>query len=360
MKKDNKKNWKIQTEQYKDEMKQMVLDLAGSYVADPETIAEFMSFSSGFYNYSSRNTMLIYAQNRHASFVQSFPAWKQMGAHIKKGQKGIKILVPVQKTFLKLDGELVPLSEADPATKLAYKNGNLESIKRTYFKVGNVFDISQTDFSKERYPELISMGVPSNYHAKAFEAVKEFSEHILSCPVYVKDMQSVTLRGYYSPATNDITINHLLEDTQKLSTMAHEVGHAMVHREINAKSPAQVEFEGDCVGIMIESRFGIAPTDVRKKHLADNFHELEKELLESEVPGTEMVPVADQLDKIFGSVYDVYRDYADALDACVEHHVSVRELTEQKENFLERMIQEASNSFGLEDSQLSQDDGFQI
>lgn len=328
-------------------MKEMVFNLADSYVTDPESMAEFLAFSSRFYQYSARNSMLIFSQNRYASFVQSFPAWKSMKAHVRKGQKGIKILVPVQKTFLEVGEQKIALSQADKELKEAYKQGKVKSHTQIYFKVGNVFDISQTDFPKERYPELINMGIPDEYHKKAFEAVKEFSSTVLSCPVSVKDIQSVTLRGYYDRADHSIVINHLLDDTQKLSTLAHETGHAMVHRHVADKSVAQREFEGDCVGIMVESRFGIRPTGARKRHLADNFHVLKDELKVSVEDGA-VLTVPEALDKIFSSVYSVFNEYTDGLDTCMEKHISSEELMRHRENCLESQIRAVSPVQGME------------
>ncbi len=48
-----------------------------------------------FYNYSIRNTVLIYKQDRSASTVAGFNKWKELGYNIKKGAKAIKILVPL-------------------------------------------------------------------------------------------------------------------------------------------------------------------------------------------------------------------------------------------------------------------------
>ncbi len=55
---------------------------------------KYLSFQSQFYNYSFRNTMLIYIQNPEASFVKGFKAWNQLGRYVKKGAKGLAILAP--------------------------------------------------------------------------------------------------------------------------------------------------------------------------------------------------------------------------------------------------------------------------
>ena len=39
----------------------------------------YLSFQSKFYNYSFRNTMLIYLQNPEATYVKGYKAWNQLG-----------------------------------------------------------------------------------------------------------------------------------------------------------------------------------------------------------------------------------------------------------------------------------------
>lgn len=70
-------------------------------------------------------------------------------------------------------------------------------------------------------------------------------------------------------------LNDRLEDTQKLSTLAHELGHAVLLHQIgDEKSEHQKELEADALGIMLESYFGIEPTDSRRRHLAKHYQSL--------------------------------------------------------------------------------------
>ena len=103
-----REEWQARRSQQENEMKELVRELAVSWQENPETIAEAVSFGSRMYNYSVRNNMLIYQQNPNAVYVQSFQAWKEMGAAVKSGEKGSKIWVPVEATILKIDGKLVP------------------------------------------------------------------------------------------------------------------------------------------------------------------------------------------------------------------------------------------------------------
>lgn len=274
---EDKKTWKKTSEKQKEQMQEMIKNLTDTWQENPETIAEMLEFGSRIYQYSMRNNMLIYQQNPNATYVQSFDAWKKMGASIRKGEKGCKVYVPVNATVLKIDGHLVPLEQATKEQKLQYKAGEIESITKQHFKIGNVFDISQTTYPKENYPKLFNMGYQSILHAAVTKGLIEYARTELKCPVDITNLKSISLRGSYNPEKNRINLNEMLEDTEKLSTMSHELGHALLHQTLPIeKSTAQVELEADALGIMLESHFGIALEDSRKRHLANHYHAYHK------------------------------------------------------------------------------------
>lgn len=255
----------------KEKMEHMIQNLVQTWRDEPEQIAEMLEFGSRFYQYSLKNKMLIFKQNPNASYVQSYQAWEKLGAHIKKGEQGIRIYTPVDATVLKTKEGLVPLEHATKEQKELYKKGEIESITNTHFKLTSVFDISQTSYPVELYPKILSVGYSSDLHEKFIKGLKEYAVERLNCPIKTEDLKSITLRGYYRVDRHEIFINDKLQDTQYLSTLAHELGHALLHKVQSEKSPAQKELEADSLGIMLESRFGIQPTDSRKRHLKENY-----------------------------------------------------------------------------------------
>ncbi len=273
---EQRQGWREEQQLLESQMKEMVENLARSWQENPETIAEALKFGSRMYQYSVRNNMLIYSQNPNATYVQSFKAWKDMGASVKEGEKGCKIRVRMTRIMLQIGDDLIPLSRAEKEQKARYYAGEIKGITSTHYGIGNVFDISQTTFPKEQYPRLFTMGYESALHAAIVKGLSAYSQNVLQCPVTLKDMSSIALRGEYSLDNHEIYLNKLLEDTQRLSTLSHELGHAIQHQEADMKSSVQLELEGDALGIMIESHFGIEPTETRQRHLADNYRAYEK------------------------------------------------------------------------------------
>lgn len=331
---EQKREWALQTKQQEKQMEAMVQSLAASFQDAPEDVAEFLSFGSKFYRYSVRNNMLVYGQNPYATYVQSYKAWKDMGYSIKKGEKGIKVYVPVQATILKVGDKLVPLEQATKEQKIQYKAGELESITQTRFKLGTVFDIAQTTYPKELYPKMFFMGYPSTMHKNLVSGLTEYATVHLKSPVYIEDMKSIALRGNYNTETGEIKINEMLEDTQQLSTLAHEMGHAMMQHD-QGKSMHQKELEADALGIMLESHYGIEPTDTRRRHLANNYRAYQQEYIAH--------PERESFGDVLRNVFAKFREHLPELEKTMEKYVPLRELERiQKQEETSRRIDAAT------------------
>ena len=235
-------------EEYAEEQKKklaeaadIIQDAMEHYDAHPEDLADLMAFSSKFYRYSFRNQFLIKAQNPYASFVASYKSFEDMGYHVQRGQHGYKILVPVVTTYFfdAAADQWKQLKNATKKEKEQIRAGELTTKKYLNFKLGTVFDISQTDCPLEEYPKLLGVGYPSELHSALFQGVKEYSESI-GIPVQVMPLESVVLHGYYTPDKHDITVNTLLDDTAKLYVMAHELGHALLHSDPKVRDQVRV------------------------------------------------------------------------------------------------------------------------
>ena len=98
--------------------------------------------------------------------------------------------------------------------------------------------------------------------------IEDFASEQLHCPVLQSNLKSISLRGVYLPEINVIKINERLEDTQRLCTTLHELGHALIHSEkLSRNKPvSQKELEADALSIMIQANYGLELTEARKMH----------------------------------------------------------------------------------------------
>lgn len=339
-------DWKNQSNEMIQDAFNKIHDITANFVQDPEKMVELLQFGSQFYHYSINNNILIYAQNRHASYVQSYQAWKEMGCSVLEGEKGIKIFVPVKATTLTLeDGSTIMLQDATKEQKEAMRRGEIKSTSRLHFKIGNVFDIGQTNFPKEKIPELYSMGYPSETHYGLYQGLKDFGRSI---GYEVKDvnLESIALRGNCNHATKTININTWLDDTEKVSTLSHELGHALCTNSLKSESLAKHEFVADAVSVMIQSGFGIEIPDGRKTHMKNHYDKLKQEM-EVQV-GRNLTPdeMVDNINNILADTLSVYKEHIDDINRCVEVYVPQERLMEiEKEKQVREQMKDLEKHF---------------
>lgn len=310
----NKEEWLKKSKLVKEEAMETIDKVLESYQSEPEQIIEALRFGSKFYNYSVRNQCLIQNQNPYANYVQSFNEWKKQGVKVNKGAKGLKILVPTTATLLKVEGEWITKSKATKEQLSLLSQGKLESTQRTSFSVGNVFDIAQTDFPVEKYPELYHMGYSSEAHQEVAKGMVDYCIDSLDCEVEVKELDSISLRGYYTPSTNSITLNDKLNDTQALSTLIHEMGHAVLHKELPEGDESKIEIEADAFALMVENSCGIEVTESRSRHLVNHYKTFTQ--------GMEPEVAKKETEALLKNVFNRYKENIDDIQKAIENHLS--------------------------------------
>lgn len=263
-------------------VKENVLEIARSFQENPDKIVELLTFGSRFPNYSLNNTRMICHQNPGATYVQSYAAWKKEGYPVKRGEKGLLIIVPVKAKFIEKDGELVLLRRADAETLLRIKQGELPVQERIVsFGYGNVFDISQTTYPAKDYPQYYAMGFSDEQYDRFAALLERYTREQLDTIVQSKDLHSISVRGLNLIGRNEIRINDRLAGAERLSTLIHEIGHQMLHQQpdVHRERPvSQIEFEADAFAVMLQSYFDLPVTETRKRHLAQNYQKMYKEI----------------------------------------------------------------------------------
>lgn len=290
----------------------LIKDIIKNYKINIDQLIDYIEFSSKMYNYSARNVALIQNQNPNALFCNSFKKWKELGANILKGSHGYTILVPKPvKGFMDENNQFVRISEATEEQKIKIKNNELKVKSIMYFGTGAVFDITQTDYPPENYPSLFNVGFSSEQHGILVQQLISYAQNELNCTVHIKHITGLGLNGYFNPKDYSITVADRFKDTQLLSTLSHELGHALAHRNIIDKTISQVEVEADIYSIYFHSYYGLEIPDTRKRHLSEYFSEYETELKQF---GFSEEQINDKLEKLLENIYDSYRYHIIKID----------------------------------------------
>nr|WP_293994749.1 ArdC-like ssDNA-binding domain-containing protein [uncultured Fusobacterium sp.] len=107
-----------------DGLKENINDKIKDFLENSQELKDFIEFRrKNFYNYSIRNNILIYKQDKTATMIASFKRWKELGYNIKKGAKAIQILVPLISKKV-VDGE-------EEQHVYGYRYANVFDIKST-------------------------------------------------------------------------------------------------------------------------------------------------------------------------------------------------------------------------------------
>ena len=233
---------------------------------DSEQFKSFLDTMSKFHNYSLNNIHLLKMQNPNVSHVASFNKWKtDFERTVKKGSKALKIWVPYQvKT--KISANQNELSFSPSETEMEEKE-----VTVTRFKLGNVFDVSQTE-GKE-LPKAINelTGSVKDYEDlyRAAKAVSMDNQVSIS----FEDIKRESANGYYSPDENRIVISKGLKGQEHiLKTIFHEMAHSDLHRGTNAQygddQYRKQELQAESVAYVVANHFGFDTSSYSFGYLA--------------------------------------------------------------------------------------------
>ena len=213
------------------------------------------------------NKVLEASQNPKASLVAGFKSWeKNFERHVKRGEKGIKILAPSPYTKKVLQEKVNP----DTGEMILDKNGNPvkeeTEIKLTSFRVVSVFDVSQTEGK-----ELPSMARDLHDNIKDYPLYIQALEQVSDVPIAFEEING-SAHGYYSHATDSIAIQSGMSESQTLKTMIHEIAHSILHNDNVAdakeKDRQTKEVEAESVAYTVCKHLGIDSSDYSFGYIA--------------------------------------------------------------------------------------------
>ena len=105
----------------------------------------YLQTMSRFHKYSLNNTILISMQKPDATLVAGFNKWRDgFSRHVKKGEKGIKIIAPTPYKIKKQREKLDPQTKAPILDASGKVQTEEVEVQIPMYRVVSVFDVSQT------------------------------------------------------------------------------------------------------------------------------------------------------------------------------------------------------------------------
>lgn len=214
---------------------------------------EYLKCMGKFHDYSANNIMLIMLQKPEASLVAGYKAWQtKFGRQVRKGEKGIKILAPLPRKYIK---------------EVADEYGNIseEEFSYTSFRATTVFDVSQTEGNE--LPEIAKQ-----LSGDGEEQRKMIGKLIAISPVPV-EFENINsgANGYFSSSGKKIVVKDSLSDTHKVKTLIHEISHAMLHDKDAEQESArrnEREVQAESVAFIVCDYFGFDTSEYSFGYIA--------------------------------------------------------------------------------------------
>ncbi|MFC7344938.1 ArdC-like ssDNA-binding domain-containing protein [Saccharopolyspora griseoalba] len=228
--------------------------------------ARWLAVASKFRSYSFNNIILIAQQRPDATKVMGYRQWQDLGRQVRKGEKGMTILAPkfAITGWREKDGTLV--DNGKPIKKDQVPHG----AKPVRSMVGSlpvkVFDVTQTE--GEPLPQLpipnpVSLDGPAP--EGLYDGLASIAENNGFTLTAEPSMQGED--GYTSFLDKRINITPGQAPAQEALTLAHEVGHMLMHDPAN-RDPDEPghhrgigEVEAESVAYLIADHFGYDTSD---------------------------------------------------------------------------------------------------
>jgi antirestriction protein ArdC len=192
--------------------------------------------------YSFRNIWLIWVQCPTATLVAGYNKWKEAGRQVRKGEVSLRITAPL-------------IRKDD--------NGEFEVFG---FRAASVFDVSQTDgdpIPTLPAPQLLK-GEPAN--------VKPITRALLNfakCNGITVETKTLEQgEGYFLPKDNKIVLHTDRSAFNNLTTLIHELAHALMHPAGTRKATYIKELEAESLAFIVCDALGMDTSPFSFAYLA--------------------------------------------------------------------------------------------
>ncbi len=209
-----------QNHAYKDKKESEKLKIQDLYTKflTKKTIQDFIEIIAQYkllHNYSIHNRIRAISQAEQRGYeefvgqLNSFHNWKTQDIQILKGSKSFQILVPIFR------------KPKDQEQKTSQSEEEKEKKILSHFKLGNVFDLSQTSEYQNYLQEKsqIDEKIMANGEIDYDIALNFIKEHFFNVPIR-EDFKPQAKKGSYNPHTRQITLHQ-----KSSNSLFHEIGH---------------------------------------------------------------------------------------------------------------------------------------
>jgi len=206
-------------------------------IMETDAFRAYLDAQARMHTYSLNNVLLILHQRPDAAHVAGYRAWQGLGRQVRKGEKGIWILVPFRRTV-----------EDDQGEKVRGIGG---------FGVGTVFDVAQTDGDPLPEPPSVIELTGETDAARALSVLLTDWLAGRGITVAVADLLPAGVRGTWNPVARAVTVLGGMPADQTAKTLAHEAAHAVANHDRHRIEREDAEAVAECAAYIVCAHHGI-------------------------------------------------------------------------------------------------------
>jgi len=250
------------------------LERAVSELASEDAWKDALRMAAAMRSHSFTNTLLIAAQHAAAYEAGTVPSptpravagyqqWRALGRQVARGQHGYKIFAPVT-------ARMASRTPNDTASWRRLGKGEEpkpgETVRRKMIgtRIAHVWDVTQTDgppLGEPSRPEILAGQAPDGL-VEALEVEVLYAGFAVGYANPSDDPLLRTALGYTDLLARSVTVRSDVDPAQQVKTLAHELGHVLMHATDPEVVPqllhrGRLEVEAESFAFMVATVHGM-------------------------------------------------------------------------------------------------------
>ncbi|MDT0264353.1 ArdC-like ssDNA-binding domain-containing protein [Jatrophihabitans lederbergiae] len=239
-------------------------------------MAGWLDVAAKFHNYSFNNTLLLLAQKPDATQVAGYNLWQELGRQVVKGEKGLAILAPVTRKIESDETDSATTTGPQGAEQVAAEPGESAATARRVvgFRPVYVWDVSQTSGDPLPAPPM-----PTLLAGQAPQGLWDALAAQCTAAGFTVTRKLIAgaagPNGYTAYATHDVVVRSDVDDAQAVKTLAHELGHVLMHdpagfeRGRTGSCRGDREVEAESLAYLVAADHGLDTAEYTFAYVAD-------------------------------------------------------------------------------------------
>jgi hypothetical protein len=244
-----------------------LLDRGVSALLESAQFASYLRLLARLHQYSARNVVLIHLQCPTATYVAGYHTWHTLGRQVRRGERGIRIIVPIRRRVNASTTTGADVAEAYEPTISEPSATDRDTV--TGWRIGYVWDVRQTDgpaLPAPPMPQPLASATATGAWVRA-----RLTRALMAAGVPVIARELPGANGLYRPQPPTIILALTQAGDQATRTLVHEAAHHVALTQAlraHAASRAAAETIAESAAYVVLQHVGLDAGDYTFPYVA--------------------------------------------------------------------------------------------